>query len=171
MGFQTSRLIALGLTMPLLFACSPGDEMADAPEAPAVEEAAPAEPGGYTEIETPEAGVDLEGRTYRTDTIDILIAPAGDANGGDKLEYKLEMAEGDVIVYDWRARGATDFWNEFHGHTDNIVAFYEKAEGVEHQGALTAPFDGIHGWYFENRTNQPVEVRLRVAGFYALVGE
>jgi hypothetical protein len=31
---------------------------------------------------------------------------------------------------------------------------------------LTAPFDGVHGWYLQNQSDHPVVVRLQLAGFY-----
>jgi len=29
-----------------------------------------------------------------------------------------------------------------------------------------APFDGVHGWYWLNDSQQPVLLRLQIAGFY-----
>ncbi|MHB0975236.1 MAG: hypothetical protein ACYCY2_13730 [Acidithiobacillus ferriphilus] len=34
------------------------------------------------------------------------------------------------------------------------------------QGAFVAPFDETHGWYWRNRGDQPVVVKLKVSGFY-----
>ena len=67
------------------------------------------------------------------------------------------------------APAGSDVWHEFHGHTPQTVTFYKKAAGVTHHGSLTAPFDGIHGWYFENRSKAPVTVRLRLSGFYEII--
>jgi hypothetical protein len=49
------------------------------------------------------------------------------------------------------------------------VANYRKATGLSQRGALTAPFDGIHGWFFQNNGDMPVVVRLRLSGFYDLI--
>jgi hypothetical protein len=76
------------------------------------------------------------------------------------------MTAGDAVTYAWEAEGAGAFWHEFHGHTADAVTFYEKAEGARHQGSMVAPFDGEHGWYFENRSPNPVVVRLKISGFY-----
>ena len=38
-------------------------------------------------------------------------------------------------------------------------------------GTLTAPFPGIHGWYWENTTGEPVTVTLATAGYYNLAHE
>lgn len=163
--------ICLGLAvLALAAACSPDAERAASPTPPAV--AAPlaaAPPSKYKEVESPGAARDAAG-AYRSDTVDVLVAPANQAGGGDKLEYKLQMKAGDTLTYAWEAQGAGGvFWHEFHGHTGDTVTFYKKAEGTTHAGVLTAPFEGIHGWYFENRGPTPVVVRLRISGFYALV--
>jgi hypothetical protein len=49
------------------------------------------------------------------------------------------------------------------------VATYKKATGTSQNGALTAPFDGIHGWYFQNQSINPVVVRVKISGFYELI--
>ena len=49
------------------------------------------------------------------------------------------------------------------------VATYRQAYGTSRHGALTAPFDGIHGWQFSNSSEKPVVVKLRIAGFYELI--
>lgn len=45
---------------------------------------------------------------------------------------------------------------------------YVKGEGEQSSGTLTAPLEGIHGWYFANPQFEPVTVELTLAGFYRL---
>lgn len=106
------------------------------------------------------------------DTIEIPIDAFGE------LEYKLGMQAGDAIVYSWQVDGIDDpefLYAEFHGHTEPVpgeagtVMFYRRAEGGSENGALTAPFDGIHGWFLQNRSTRSIVVRLDVAGFYELI--
>jgi hypothetical protein len=106
---------------------------------------------------------------YRSDVVDVPLKAAGDAGKGHEVEYMVRMKAGDVLVYSWEAPAGADVWHEFHGHTAQTVTFYKKAAGAAHQGALTAPFEGIHGWYYENRTKAPVTVRLKLSGYYELV--
>jgi hypothetical protein len=47
--------------------------------------------------------------------------------------------------------------------------FYQKAAGAKASGALIGPWQGIHGWYWQNKSEAPVTVRLRLAGFYELI--
>jgi hypothetical protein len=49
------------------------------------------------------------------------------------------------------------------------LMFYRKADGGSERGSLVAPFSGIHGWYLVNGTDEPIVVRLEVAGFYELL--
>ena len=108
---------------------------------------------------------------YRTDVIDIPLDPL------EELEYKLGLNEGDSIVYQWDAVDLKDpemLYAEFHGHTPPVnnvgdLMFYRKATGATERGTLVAPFTGIHGWYLRNDTEEPIVVRLKVAGFYELL--
>jgi hypothetical protein len=108
---------------------------------------------------------------YRTDVIDI---PLGSL---EELEYKLGLNEGDSIVYQWDAVDLKDpalLYAEFHGHTEPVnnvgdLMFYRKATGATERGTLVAPFTGIHGWYLRNEGEEPIVVRLKVAGFYELL--
>ena len=108
---------------------------------------------------------------YRTDVIDIPLEPL------EELEYKLGLNEGDSIVYQWDAVDLADpekLYAEFHGHTPPVnnvgdLMFYRKATGATERGTLVAPFTGIHGWYLRNDGEEPIVVRLKVAGFYELL--
>lgn len=49
------------------------------------------------------------------------------------------------------------------------MAYYHKMSGTADNGTLIAPFEGRHGWFFQNSAEKPVKVRLRIAGFYTLI--
>lgn len=110
----------------------------------------------------------------RTLEIAIPLGPGGDPAGKDQLEYKVRLPRGGAMLYSWQAEGAQmadEFYAEFHGHTEAqggamTVAEYRKESEIANSGALTAPFAGIHGWYFLNTSERPVTVRLKVTGFF-----
>ncbi|MBL8770617.1 MAG: hypothetical protein JNK30_04480 [Phenylobacterium sp.] len=117
---------------------------------------------------------------FRSDTFEIPLAADGDEARRNALEFKVRLPKGASLVYSWQADGLAipeDLMFDFHGHTVAAdakggpvsVADYEKASGASAHGALTAPVDGIHGWYFRNRSAQPIKVRLKLSGFYQLV--
>jgi hypothetical protein len=65
---------------------------------------------------------------------------------------------------------------EFHAEPDGAprgyAETYEMADGKsEASGTLTAPFSGIHGWYWENKGTEPVTVTLTSAGYYNMAHE
>lgn len=110
---------------------------------------------------------------FRTDTVDIPLAAAGDADHRDQLEWKVRMKAGDTLVYSWRAEvPAEQFYVDFHGQTDPTpdvkVLTYKKGQAAADNGAVVAQFDGIHGWYLQNQSEQPVMVHLQLGGFYQM---
>lgn len=113
----------------------------------------------------------------RTATVRIPLGPGGDPAGRDQIEYKAHLAKGATYLYEWSVEGASEpdaFYSEFHGHTlgneaSMAVAEYRKASGIGDKGSLTAPFDGIHGWYFQNQSDASVVVTLRITGFFDLI--
>lgn len=138
----------------------------------AAELAASAAPTDWIEVPLPDGTFREYADGYRTDVIEIPLEPFGE------LEYKLGMREGDSIVYRWEAVDLPDpelLYAEFHGHTERVgdapgtLMFYRKAAGATESGSLVAPFTGIHGWYLMSSHDQPIVVRLQVAGFYELV--
>jgi hypothetical protein len=109
-----------------------------------------------------------EQRAFAGDAVDFVIEP------GQGMEYKYRLDKGKALLYSWKATAPVHF--EFHAEPDGgprgYAQTYEKRDEVmEASGTLTAPFAGIHGWYWENRTGQPVTVTLRSAGFYNLSHE
>ncbi len=114
---------------------------------------------------------------WRSDVIDIPLKASGDPHREDELEYKVRMRPGDVITYAWSTPApAEEFYYDFHGETPSVkdgeepvVVEYKQATGASESGALTAPIPGVHGWYFQNQSEKPVTVRLKISGFYELV--
>ncbi|HAD10418.1 MAG TPA: hypothetical protein DCF62_13125 [Porticoccaceae bacterium] len=84
------------------------------------------------------------------------------------VEYKYRLSEGAALVYVWDVEHEVSF--EFHGEPDDGPAGYAETfsigKGVGNKAAFTAPFSGIHGWYWANRGAEPVTVTLKTAGFY-----
>ena len=90
------------------------------------------------------------------------------------FEFSINMTKGDSIVYTWSAdMAAPELVDvEFHGHTDpvdgkGLLMFYKMHNEGKGNGAMTAPYTGGHGWYFNNHGEQDVLVKLHVSGFYS----
>lgn len=97
------------------------------------------------------------------------------------VEYKVAMQPGESFLYTWTAHNldgtpaTVPVEVDQHGHDlppegqPQTVVEFRKARLLSDQGALTAPIDGIFGWYFRNHAADPIVIRLEIEGFYALV--
>ena len=114
---------------------------------------------------------------FRSDTIEIPLRREGDPTRGDELEYKVRMNKDATLIYEWSVAeipNPEEFYYDFHGHTltntkEMTVATYKQATATSANGALTAPFDGVHGWFFQNQSVSPVVVHVKISGFYELI--
>jgi len=107
-------------------------------------------------------------RPFQTETVAFKVA----AHQG--MEYKYRLDKGEALLYSWTATAPVNY--ELHAEPDGAPAGYaqsyeKKPLTGEASGTVTAPFPGIHGWYWENPTDQEVTVTLKSAGFYNLAHE
>ena len=101
------------------------------------------------------------------DTVKIVIPPK------KGLEYKFAMTKGAVLEYSWTTDGIAlyfDFHGEPKGAKDGYFKSYLNLMDKESKGVLTAPSEGIHGWYWENDTDNPVIIQLSTNGTYQVLG-
>jgi hypothetical protein len=107
--------------------------------------------------------------------IEIPLVAKDDKSGRSELEYKVRMKTGQTLIYSWEVDGvsADEFYFDLHGETppdpDVKVVEFRQAHAASAHGSLTAPIDGVHGWYWKNKSANPVVVRVRLSGFYELI--
>jgi hypothetical protein len=112
--------------------------------------------------------VAAEERPFHGETVTFTLAPRG------SIEYKYRLEKGKALLYSWSATAPVDY--ELHAEPDGApkgyAQSYEKESARDRAaGTLTAPFTGIHGWFWENRTDREATVTLTTAGFYSLSHE
>ena len=108
----------------------------------------------------------LQPGSYKVDTEDNGLHP------GEGFEIKYHMQKGATIIFAWKADGPLQF--EFHGEPDqkprpNYYESYllDNRVGTDHfYGSFTAPTTGVHGWFWQNKTNKDVRMHLSVSGFF-----
>jgi hypothetical protein len=99
----------------------------------------------------------------RSDEQTLTLAPHSGA------EIKAHMKTGDHFIYSWSSTAPVkaDMHAEKKGDTSGDFTQYWKDKGLTRdQGALTAPFEGTHGWYFRNQGKEPLTVTVKTSGFY-----
>jgi hypothetical protein len=106
-------------------------------------------------------------RGFNTETVEFKVGPR------QGMEYKYRLDKGESLLYSWKASGPVNF--EFHAEPDGgprgYAQTYEKSQAAAASGTLTAPFSGIHGWYWENVSDQEITVTLTSAGYYNMAHE
>ena len=107
-------------------------------------------------------------RPFHDETVDFKLAPH------EGMEYKYRLDKGAALLYSWSATAPVNY--ELHAEPDGAprgyAQSYEKRPSINQaSGTLTAPFSGIHGWYWENSGSQEITVSLRTAGFYPISHE
>jgi len=103
---------------------------------------------------------------YRADTREVTLPP------GKGVEVKTHLAKGATLVYAWRTKNGELLNHDFHGEPvmakeDEFESFIEEQSVSESRGSLIAPFTGVHGWYWKNKTEAPVALVLHASGFYS----
>lgn len=127
----------------------------------ALEQAAAAGDAGQATLIVPQE------RTFQTETVEFTVGPR------EGMEYKYRLDKGEALLYSWRT--PTPVAYEFHAEPDGAprgyAQTYEKNQASQASGTLTAPFSGIHGWYWENLSDQAITVILTTAGYYNIAHE
>lgn len=103
----------------------------------------------------------------RNDSVEIII-PAGKG-----LEYKLNMNKHAHVEYQWKTDGEAlyfDFHGEPAGDTTGYFESFAITTSNSMKGSLTTPFEGAHGWYWKNDSEQAVTVSLTIKGYYTIKG-
>lgn len=82
------------------------------------------------------------------------------------IELKYELNAGSPIVFTWQGTGPLDY--DQHGHPyeggEELTESYSITKAPTQSAVYVAPFTGIHGWYWQNRTLEPVTLTLDATG-------
>jgi hypothetical protein len=115
-----------------------------------------------------------QSKRYKIDSREYKLEP------GEGMEIKYNMKKGAGLIYSWIADRSVRY--EFHGEPNvkppdasgDYFESYEldNAAGKDQShGTFIAPSTGIHGWFWENRSAEPVALKLVSAGFYDWIQE
>ena len=133
-----------------------------APRGAVVEALVPADAALKPTVSGPVGAYSAE---FKLDVFEVVLPPY------EYLEYKYQMELGAVMQYSWTA--TAPLLHDFHGERTGAdqagpqEESYDKQGRRQANGAFTAPFTGIHGWYWENPGGEPITIRLTTSGFYS----
>ena len=115
----------------------------------------------------PESALELAQGPLHADTVSYTLGSF------ESVEYKYRLAAGATMVFSWQATGAVSFdlHAEPDGADEGYAESFSKGRSVGESGSYHAAFSGIHGWFWENRSPEPVTVTLETSGFYTKATE
>jgi hypothetical protein len=165
-ALSTAALILLVAVLPAEYGIDPlgaGRALGLMPPAGTAPDASPMPSADATLAPLTRGAVSYYGRPFAVDRFAVDLGPY------EFIEYKYRLEEGASLHFAWEA--SAPVVQELHADPDgtdghNPVSF-DKRELTRASGTHTAPFPGMHGWYWENPGAEPVTVTLTSAGFFA----
>ena len=84
--------------------------------------------------------------------------------------FASQLEPGSTLLFSWTSNGLVHY--ELHSEPDGAPSGFSESYDTqddrnEAHGSFAALFAGIHGWYWENRTEGKVTIKLTTAGFYS----
>ncbi|WP_026837692.1 hypothetical protein [Gillisia sp. JM1] len=118
------------------------------------------------EADNPAPTTQLSSREDETE----VIVPAGKG-----IEFKINMLKHGKMKYEWTTTNGEILYFDFHGEVKQekevkevYFESYTIANSNNMVGTFFAPYEGKHGWFFRNTSDEDVVVNLRLKGQYAL---
>lgn len=107
--------------------------------------------------------VSLADGTIRHDSISVTLPP------GKGAEVKARLRVGEGLTFQWHATAevAVDMHGEQPNAKNTWTSYSVELAQKGASGTFVAPFEGSHGWYWQNRGPEPVTVSIEVSGFQA----
>ena len=102
----------------------------------------------------------LPAEAGKSDTWEIQLAPY------ESVEFKYTIEQGKPMAFTWSATAPLRYdmhSHPFDGGTD-LTESYGIGTAQTMHGRYVAAFTGIHGWYWQNRTLEPVKLTLNASG-------
>ncbi len=97
----------------------------------------------------------------RSDRTVLTLAPDQGA------EIKLVMQAAATARFTWTSRGGRINYDTHADRPGTPYHGYNKGSAERVEDELTAAFTGSHGWFWRNRTGQPVTITLVTEGAYS----
>ena len=87
-------------------------------------------------------------------------------------EVKVTMVKGAKVDYVWETDGGKVNF-DVHGDSKelkiNYHPYYKGSSETKREGTLEAAFNGGHGWFWRNRTKEPVTITIKTNGEYTAI--
>lgn len=117
--------------------------------------------------ETRVSALEIQNQAMYEDTVTLVLYPF------ESVEYKYYLKEGAALIYNWQS--SAELVYDMHADPDENTRLSEvsfsKGRTLNNSGIYRAAFNGIHGWWWENRGSEEVTIHLKTSGFYSYAKE
>jgi len=100
------------------------------------------------------------GLQVRTDHWEYELLPY------ENIEMKYRLAQGQPMIFAWHANKALNY--DMHSVPDeggnDATESFAITDGLSQTAVYIAPFTGIHGWFWQNRSLETVTLTIDAAG-------
>ena len=86
-------------------------------------------------------------------------------------EVKVTMVKGAKVDYVWETDGGKANFDVHGDSKEEKIDYhpYYKGSDVKREGTLEAAFNGGHGWFWRNRTKEPLTITIKTNGEYTAI--
>lgn len=124
-------------------------------------------PAGVALVPVQDGAVSHYPAAFNFDSRQFVLGPY------EFVEYKYHLQRGASMFFSWTT--SSDVVHDFHGDPDGAQSgssqSFDKQPRRRADGGFTAPFSGIHGWFWENPGGETITVKVTTAGFYTAAHE
>ncbi len=116
---------------------------------------------------TPEPAPQIVTEDIATQTHEMTFTLAPD----EGTEVKVTMAKGAKVDYVWKTDGGKANFDVHADSKEPKISYhgYYKGSDVMREGTLEAAFNGSHGWFWRNRTKEPLTITIKTSGEYSSI--
>jgi len=84
----------------------------------------------------------------------------------EHIEMKYRLAKGQPLIFAWHANAPVhyDMHSVPDAGGDPATESFAITDGADQAAVYVAPFTGIHGWFWQNQSLQPVTVTIDATG-------
>ena len=120
------------------------------------------QPGGPPVTPKPGGPLTPSDTTYKVDAIEFLLVP------DQFVEYKFNLRTGATMVFNWSSDAPleVDFHTVPEGKPISASETFLRGTFSKGQGTYKAPYPGLHGWYWLNKSKENVKIILNASGFF-----
>ncbi|MBG77969.1 MAG: transmembrane anchor protein [Alphaproteobacteria bacterium] len=117
--------------------------------------------------EAPQPEPEVAQETVATQTHEMSVTLAPD----EGTEIKVAMQKGAKVDYVWETDGGKANF-DVHGDSKELKINYQsysKGSSQKEEGTLESAFNGSHGWFWRNRTKEPLTITIKTSGEYSSI--